>query len=126
MSAWAKEYNSELSAKIHAQSELAYKAISIQRGTDRDPKKFTKLSDVADYLKPFLNDTFAVLKQSRGEIALPVETSLVKKIVADYSVSYSANQSGDEWLTWMREQAAKFQFARDGAEFKAGGCIGKF
>lgn len=93
MSTWAKEYNPEFYAKMNVQKELAFGAISIQRGTDRDPKKFTKLSDVVDYLKPFLKDTFTTLKQSRSEIVLPVEASIVKKIVADYASSYSDNQS---------------------------------
>lgn len=117
---WAAEFRPDLHARILAQKTLAFQAVSIQRGTERDPKKFTKLSDIESYLSPFLTDSFHEAQKNQRMIVLPVEPELVTEIVRECANGYDTEMSPDEWLAWMREQAAKFKFARDGAEFKAG------
>jgi glutamyl-tRNA synthetase len=123
---WTGEFRPELHAMMIAERELAFRAIGIQRGTERDPKKFTRLSDVEAYLAPFLRGAFEALKSARGSIALPVPKELAIEVVNDYIEHLDLEMNANDWISWMREEAAKFKFARDGAEFKAGGCVGKF
>ncbi len=123
---WAQEFRPLLYQKILTHKELCFKAISIQRGTDRDPKKFSKLSDVESYLVPFLSEFFENQKSLRREIVLPVSKEQVWEIVSEYSNAFDINMNGTDWLVWMKDLASKFKFARDGAEFKLWGYAGKF
>lgn len=120
MLAWACEFRPELHQKILAEKQLAFEAISIQRGTERDPKKFTKLSDVESYLAPFLRDAFEELRKTHPITSLPFESERITQILQEYLRAYDSKMNAEEWLTWMRELASKCNFARDNAEFKLG------
>jgi glutamyl-tRNA synthetase len=120
MLAWANEFRPELLQKILAEKQLAFEAVSIQRGTERDPKKFTKLSDVEHYLAPFLHDSFDELRKNHPIASLPFEPELITQILKEYLQGYDNKMDSEAWLGWMRERASKCNFARDNAEFKLG------
>lgn len=123
---WAREFRPELYEQIIAQKDLAFRAVSIQRHTDRDPKKFTKLSDIEAYLNPFLTQLFEAQKAVRSAIEMPVAKELAIQVLENFLATYNPEMSATDWLANMKETAASFKFARDNAEFKAGGCVAKF
>lgn len=128
MLGWAAEFDPEFHALMQKYPDVSFRAVSIQRHTEKDPKKFRKYSDAKEYLVPFIPELYEEAKKTRSEIELPFDAETVRAMLADYQEFLKIGiADSNEWVEKMRENAAvKFKIARDNAEFKAGGCIGKF
>ena len=102
MLSWAETYDSEFFALMKKYESVTRRAVSIQRFTEKDPKKFRKLSDVREYLKPFIPELFVELVAERPNIELPLEKALCKEILSDSFTSPELLADPEVWLEAMR------------------------
>lgn len=123
---WVKTYDPELWNLMSTHRDLCFRAVSIQRGTDRDPKKFRILSDIQGYLQQFIPTLYIQMVLDRTKF--PGGVSTAKKVLEDF-VEFLENTeiTPENWLTSVKNRAHdRFQVARDGAEWKTGNYPMKF
>ncbi len=124
---WTKRYDPELAEMMTRYRDISFSAISIQRLTDKDPKKFRILSDVRDYLSVFLPALFEVRKNARPSLDTPLDPDLSRQILEDFLGALSTLPgTPDEWIVSVRERSKSFGMAQTNAEWKEGGHAGKF
>lgn len=58
---WAKQYDGELAALMEKYPDLTFQALDIERHTEKDPRRFTKFSDIREQLISFFDETYAEL-----------------------------------------------------------------
>jgi glutamyl-tRNA synthetase len=124
---WAEYYDASLHGLMVRHRDLAKAAVSIQRLTDKDPKKFRTFSDTREYLCAFLPELFAERKMARAEMESPLDATLSRDILSDYLSALDTLPTDPEgWLASVRERSKKFGMAQTNAEWKEGGFAGRF
>lgn len=121
----AEQYRPDFSTLITSDPEYAKAAMSIERHTELDPKRFNTYADVESQVKFFFDNEFEKLisdKPSRPEMITPDHA---RQFVSDYSQHLDFSLSKEEWFAQLKEIGAKYGFAPNNAEFKNGWYLGK-
>jgi len=132
--AWAQMYRKDFFEKISADLSYAKSAMSIERHTEKDPKRFTTFKDVEEQLVFFFDDYRKELSENwkltidnDGISLLPevITKEVLEKLVTDYLDNLSLGIPVEEWFEQLKLIGKKHGFASNNAEFKEGGYIGK-
>lgn len=122
---WADSYDAELAALMRKHPELSFRALNIERLSEKDPKRFSKISDIRGQLALFFPETFERLRDSAPEFPANVTEALRKRFLAEYSEAYDPALGKDEWFAHLKEFGKPLGFATTGDEFKSGGYVGR-
>jgi glutamyl-tRNA synthetase len=122
---WARAYDSEVASLMEKYPEITYNALDIERHTEKDPRRFTKFSDLRAQLQFFYEETFEELRKSAPALPECITTDIQKTFVEDYLKSYDPTMERDVWFEQLKNIAHAHKFARTGDEWKTGEYIGK-
>ncbi|MDD5377227.1 MAG: glutamate--tRNA ligase family protein [Candidatus Gracilibacteria bacterium] len=122
---WAREYDPELARLMEQYPDLTYRALDIERHTEKDPRRFTTFSDLRGQLQFFYEETFEALKSTAPALPECITHEIQKAFVEDYLKTYNPTMERDEWFEQLKNLAHDHKFARTGDEWKTGGYIGR-
>ncbi len=123
--AWAREYDPELAILMEHYPELTFNALDIERHTEKDPRRFTKLSDIRGQLQFFFDETFEALKASAPALPECITPEIRTAFIEDYLKAYDPTMDRDTWFEQLKDIAHAHKFARTGEEWKTGEYLGK-
>lgn len=126
---WAEQYNPELYAMMQKYPEYTFDALNIERCTELDPKRYHKLSDIAEQLPMFYDENY---EKNYGEKPAYPE-NMTPEIIRTFVETYIAQMDLEQDKTTRFEQLKNIgknmpegmRFATGNAEFKEGGYVGK-
>ena len=100
------------------------RALSLERHTPQDPKRFYKYTDVYDQVKFFDHDTWVALQT---EVVLPENTLAVDAIafLEGYKDIVSYDMETMDWFAQLKEYGQTHGYAVNNKQFKEGGYKGK-
>ncbi|NCP76549.1 glutamate--tRNA ligase [Candidatus Gracilibacteria bacterium] len=122
---WAQKYDKELARLMEQYPEMTYKALDIERHTEKDPRRFTKFSDLRGQLQFFYEETFESLKNTAPSLPECVTPEVQKAFIEDYLKAYDSTMDRDVWFEQLKNIAHTHKFARTGDEWKTGEYIGR-
>lgn len=118
---WAATYDPELSDVLAAESELAIRALAVERDGVENPRKdLRKWADFRPAYGFFFPALFTPVSGPGDErvAALGVETGVVTAFAGDLVDTYQHLDDPQAWFEQIRELAAKHGFARNAKEYK--------
>jgi glutamyl-tRNA synthetase len=116
---WAATYDVELLAVLDAETDLALRALAVEReGVENPRKDLRKWSDFRAVYGFFFPELFKPLTGPGDErlAAVGLPSEVVTTFATDLLQSY--DHDAPEWFDQIRELAAKHRFARNAKEFK--------
>lgn len=122
---WAKSYDKDLALLMEKHPDLAFRALNIERLSEKDPKRFAKISDIRAQLALFFPETFEELRKNAPAYPENVPADVRAKFLSAYAEAYDPSMDKDSWFAHLKEFGKPFGFAATGEEFKAGGYIGR-
>ena len=113
--AWASEYDPEMSALLTANPDYAKAIFAIGRGGKKPRKDFTVWTDVRPYLDFFYDDLFAI------KDAFPEGTDMadVKATIAAFKATYDPADEMTVWFDKVKAIATELGYAADMKAYKA-------
>ncbi len=113
--AWASEYDPEMSALLTANPDYAKAIFAIGRGGKKPRKDFTVWTDVRPYLDFFYDDLFAI------KDAFPEGTDMadVKATIAAFKATYDPADEMTVWFDKVKAIATDLGYAADMKAYKA-------
>ncbi|MDD2892097.1 MAG: glutamate--tRNA ligase family protein [Candidatus Gracilibacteria bacterium] len=122
---WAQKYDKDLAHLMEIYPDMTYKALDIERHTEKDPRRFTKFSDLRGQLQFFYEETFETLRNSAPFLPDCITPEVQKAFIEDYLKNYDATMERDVWFEQLKNIAHAHKFARTGDEWKTGEYIGR-
>ena len=114
---WAKKNDSNLLALMDSNSDYIKAILSIERtGAKNARKDIAKYSDVPAEIEYFFDEKFAISDEMKNEIR---SIKNYREIVNAYIPMFNENDSKDIWFGKMIDLASKFNFEKNGKEYKA-------
>lgn len=124
---WAEQYHPSLYRHMHAQPEYALAALSIERLTEKDPKRYSSYKDIADNILFFFDEEWDSMKPVREE--LQAASSGLKDVFVQFVDAYERqldlSMDVQAWFDQLKSLWKQFGFASNNQEFKEGWYIGK-
>ena len=113
--AWASEYDPEMSALLTANPAYAKAIFAIGRGGKKPRKDFTVWTDVRPYLDFFYDELFQI------KDAFPEGTDMddVKAVITAFKASYDPTDEMNAWFDKVKAIAASLGYAADMKAYKA-------
>ena len=122
---WAREYDRELAKLMETYPDITYRALDIERHTDKDPRRFTRFSDLRGQLQFFYEETFESLKSTVPPLPDSITSEVQRAFVDDYLKAYDPTMDRDAWFEQLKNLAHAHKFSRTGDEWKTGEYLGK-
>lgn len=122
--AWAATYDKELFSLMEKYPDLTYKALDIERFSEKDPRRFTRFTDLRKQLEIFYDETYEELVETI-EFPENVSDEVRKAFVARYAEEYSLEWWRDPWFQQLKDIWKDFSFATNNEEWKTGQYIWK-
>ncbi|MGH3607620.1 MAG: glutamate--tRNA ligase [Pseudonocardiaceae bacterium] len=119
--AWAAQFDPELVTILHAERDLALRALTVERdGVDNPRKDLRKWSDFRAAYGFFFPQLFAPLSGPTDERLIPlgVDATITANYAHDFAYGYQHLDDPQEWFNQIRELAAKHGFAANAKEYK--------
>lgn len=115
VTAWAKDYDTELYALLTENPEKAKAIFNIDRDNPNPRKDIACWSEVRNYLSYFYNEIYT------PDITLPENTDKADaaEILTKYKELYSENDTKDEWFAKIKELCALCGYTPNVKEYKA-------
>lgn len=125
---WAEKYHADLYRHMHAQPEYALAALSIERLTEKDPKRYSSYKDIAENILFFFDEEWDSLQSIRSELRtanLQFDMQILIDFVQEYEKQLDLSMDVQTWFDQLKMIGKQFWFASNNQEFKEGGYIGK-
>ncbi len=116
----ATQYKPEFAALIQSDPDYALAAMSIERHSDLDPKRFSTYADVESQLRFFFDSEYKKMSSDRPSRPEMITTDITSSFVAEYSQTLDFSLSKEEWFAQLKEIGKKYGFAATNGEFKEG------
>jgi len=129
---WAKMYSPEFAVLMESDRNYTISALSIERHTEKDPKRFTTFLDVEKQLLFFYdkewkslidNEELKIDKLFENNSALNKDVFV--KFVGDYLGVLDFGMDTQQWFGQLKEVWKKYGFAGNNKEFKEWGFVWK-
>ncbi len=103
------------------QSDPAYTlaALSIERHTELDPKRFNTFADVDTQLRFFYDSEYTTMWSDRDSLPECIDLIKIQEFVTAYESLLDLTISKEERFTQLKEIAKDYGFAPSNADFKA-------
>ena len=105
--------------------KLALKGISIERHTERDPKRFSTFKDVRPNIFFLSAKNFADMELPKEEFPETVTQEVWDAFISDYLAKLDLSVDTMTWFTMTKDVAEAHKFAPNNKAFKEGGYLGK-
>lgn len=118
---WATQYDAELVPVLDAETELALRALAVERDGVENPRKdLRKWSDFRPAYGFFFPELFVPVDGPADERLVPlgVAADVVTAFAADLVAGYEHRDDPQEWFDQIRTLAAKHGFAPNAKEYK--------
>lgn len=122
---WAEKYDPELYVLMANNPQLTYNALNIERFSEKDPKRFTKLSDVKSQLLYFYDESYHQLLLQKPQLSASINRQIFEGFVSHYAEHYDPSLDKEAWFNQLKDIAKSFWFASNNQEFKEWNYIGK-
>lgn len=122
---WAEQYDPSLATLMKSQPELTFRALDIERHSEKDPRRFTKFSDLRAQLESFYDSTYEQLISTAPAFPESVDSAIRKAFVSEYLSVYDPSLDSSAWFEQLKNLAHSHGFARNGEEWKQGGYKGR-
>lgn len=122
---WSKTYDVSLYELMLKYPEYTQSALNIERHTEKDPKRFTRLTDLRKQLILFYDETYAQLLADKPALPENINQEVVDKIVKFYVENYDESLDSNAWFEQMKSFASQNGFALNNQEFKTWNYIWK-
>lgn len=120
---WAKNYRPEYAKLLESNPEYAKAALSIERHTPLDPKRFNTYADTEHQVRFFFDEEYTKLLSDRPSWPEMFTSELVSSFVSEYRNLLDLTMTKEDRFAQLKEIGKKFGFAGSNAEFKEGGYI---
>jgi glutamyl/glutaminyl-tRNA synthetase len=114
----AKQYRPEFATLISSDPSYALAAMSIERHTELDPKRFSTYSDVQSQITFFFDTEYEKLLSTKPALPEMMTADLIAKFVAEYSDVLDLTMTKEDWFAQLKEIGKKYGFAASNGEFK--------
>ncbi|GAA3450551.1 hypothetical protein [Dactylosporangium matsuzakiense] len=118
---WATQHDPELANVLEAETDLALRAIAVEReGVDNPRKDLRKWSDFRPAYGFFFPELFTPLTGPDDERILPlgVAPDVAAAFARDFADGYEHRTDPQDWFNQLRQLAAKHSFAPTAKEYK--------
>jgi glutamyl-tRNA synthetase len=123
--AWARIYDEVFASLLVSHSEYALAAMSVERQTELDPKRFSTYMDVRDQIMIFFDDIYTNRLADKPARPSMITDDIARSFTSTYSQILDLSLSKEDRFAQLKDCAQSFGFAPTNADFKAGGYIGK-
>jgi glutamyl-tRNA synthetase len=100
---WAKEYDKELFALMEKYPDLTKAAMNIERLSEKDPKRFIKISDIKNQLLAFYPETYTELCKNCPAFPEHITKDVLVKFLSSYAEEYNPTLSKEDWFSHLKE-----------------------
>lgn len=121
VSNWAQEYDENLAQEIVAYPELAYKALWVERGWEKDPKRIAKWKDAADHLSYFFHYWYE--SKQVPDFPSNLTQTHINWIIKAFMLNYHDDSTKDEWYNILLNLCENFGFAQNNKQLKEMGWV---
>lgn len=122
---WAEKYDRDLALLMTKYPDLTYRALDIERHTEKDPRRFTKLSDIRAQLVSFYDETFVELQKTAPALPDSITPDVEQAFLSEYITAYDSSLDREAWFEQLKDIAHVHSFARTGDEWKTGNYRGR-
>jgi glutamyl-tRNA synthetase len=123
--AWATTYRPEFASLIKSDPDYALAAMSIERHTDLDPKRFNTYADVESQVRFFFDEVYESLLAGKPQTPEMFTPKLASQFITIYQEQLDLTISKEERFAQLKEIGKILWFAPSNGEFKEWWYIGK-
>jgi len=117
---WAEEYDSELAKVLAAETDLALRALAVERDGHPNPRKdLHKWSDFRPVYGFFFPELFALVDNLAESPLAELPADVVRAFAAAFADTYQPIADPQEWFGQIRSAAAAHGFAATPRDYKA-------
>lgn len=120
---WSQTNHPEMYDKLVAEPDYALAAMSIERHTDKDPKRFTTLADIWPQIHFFFDDIFG--QKETPDLPESFDSDLARAFLDEYVQTLDYDMETMDRFAQLKDIAHKYGFAANNKEFKKGWFRGK-
>lgn len=119
---WAEKYNATLYRHMHAEPTYALAALSIERLTEKDPKRYNSYKDIAENILFFFDEERDSMQSVREELQAGNNElkDIFVQFVAKYEQELDLSVDVQTWFEQLKSLGKEFGFASNNQEFKEG------
>jgi glutamyl-tRNA synthetase len=122
---WLKQTNEKLYQYFIKFIDILRQAISIERLSDKDPKRYSRFSDITPLMTYFVDDLFDVSSVQFPSNIPDINRAWFLKSYLAYLQSWDHFWAKDKWFEDIRNIWINHWFAQDNNQYRAGGFIWK-
>lgn len=122
---WAKVYDPTLFHYLETEADYAFAAMSVERHTEKDPKRYSTLKDVAPNVLFFFDAEREKMQSTKPSLPEMFTDEIITQFVEIYTEKLDLHMDTMEWFTQLKEIGERLWFAANNAAFKQWWYIGK-
>jgi len=100
---WATQYSPEFAILIKSDPDYALAAMSIERHTDLDPKRFNTYADVEIQVKFFFDEEYKKLLSQKPESPEMITAEIVQQFIDIYKQQLDLSITKEERFAQLKE-----------------------
>lgn len=117
---WAKQYRPEYAKLLESDPDYALQAMSIERLTPLDPKRFNTYADTEQQMRFFFDEEYNTLRADRPSLPEMFTSELVASFVSEYETLLDLTLTKEAWFEQLKTIGLRYGFASNNAQFKQG------
>ena len=122
---WTTQYSPNFAHLIDSDRDYALAAMSIERHTDLDPKRFNTYADVESQVRFFFDKEYTKLLADKPELPEMITSEIVQQFIEIYTQKLDLTITKEERFAQLKQIGKELWFAATNGEFKEGWYIGK-
>lgn len=121
----AKNYRYDLATLMESDPAYTLAALSIERHTELDPKRFNTFADVYTQLRFFYDSEYETMWSDRDPYPETIDLVRLQDLVKVYESKFDLTMSKEDRFTQLKEIGKDYGFAPSNADFKWWGYTAK-
>ena len=87
---------------MHAQADYALAALSIERFSEKDPKRYSSYKDIADNILFFFDEEWEILQTTKPSLPEVLTVDIVRSFVARYCEVLDLSVDVQSWFEQLK------------------------
>jgi glutamyl-tRNA synthetase len=100
---WATQYSPDFAELINSDRDYALAAMSIERHTDLDPKRFNTYADVESQVRFFFDEEYTKLLADKPESPEMITSEIVQEFIKIYNQQIDLTITKEERFIQLKE-----------------------